>query len=241
MSEQPAVAYRNVSFALGSGLQVFSDLNLDVPAGQRYVLMGTSRSGSSFFARLALGLYRPDRGSIRVLGRPVSRLPLQELHELRQRLGFVFRDARLISNLSAEGNISLPLNYHRTIPADVARGRVVELLELLSLGPVAGLRPVDLTPEQRMRVAFGRSVAMAPEVLFYDDPLVGFPSDVADRLLDTIERVRVWVSRQLDHERPPTMLVAVSESIHYEGFADRFGTFRDGKVYFEDRQRYLRF
>lgn len=240
MATAPAVVFQNVSFALDSGLQIFSNLNLEVPAGQRCILAGTSRSGSSFFGRLALGLFRPDRGIVRVLGVDVSHLPLSELQLFRQRTGFVFRDARLISNMTLERNIALPLTYHRTLPPEEMHRRVEELIDMFELGPMHDMRPELLTPEQRMLGAFARSAVMAPAVLFYDDPLAGFPPDASARLLTAMRQVREWIAENGTTGKPPTMLVAVSEPGPYLGFADRFGTFRDGKVFF-DRQQYMNF
>ena len=238
MADQPVISFQNVFFALESGLQVFSGLNLDLAAGERCILSGTSRSGSSFFARLALGLFRPFRGTVRVMGVDVSHIHLHDLQEIRQHIGFVFRDSRLISNMGVERNIPLPLNYHRKLPPDVVRKRVNSLLDLFGLDPVQDIRPVGLSPEQRMLSALARSAVMTPEVLFFDDPLTGFPPDVSLRLLTAMKRLREWIVFHREDDQPPAMLIPVSEPGPYEGFADRFGTFQDGRVSF-GKQEFL--
>ncbi len=232
MDIRPAIVFQNVSFALGTGFRVFSNLSMEIPTGQRCVLFGASGSGISFFARLGLGLYRPSRGTIQVLGVDVSHLPLHELHLFRQRTGFLFRDARLIGNMSVERNIALPLNYHRTLRAETAHSRTEELLSLFGLESVREERPIGLTAEQRMFTALARSVAMVPEVLFFDDPLIGFSPDLSRRLLVGIDRLWEWIGRQRKEEEPPTLLVTVSHPAPFVGFADRFGVFREGKVAF---------
>jgi len=78
MHTPPAIAFRSVSFSLGTGLQIFSGLNLEIPAGQRWVLAGTSGSGTSFFARLALGLDRSVEDAEDALGR--GERPLHHVH-----------------------------------------------------------------------------------------------------------------------------------------------------------------
>ena len=230
MDTPPAIAFRDVSFSLGTGLRIFSGLNLEVPAGQRWVLAGTSGVGTSFFARLALGLFRPSRGRIEVLGVDVSHCPTHELPRIRQRVGFVFRDARLISNLSVERNIALPLNYHRSLRPEAVHGRVEGLLDLLGLEPVRHLRPVGLSAEQRMLTALARAAVMAPEAVFCDDPLAGFSPDVSRRLLDALGRVCEWALQTRGEGGPSTVLVTASDPGPYIGFADRFGVVQDGRV-----------
>ena len=229
----PAIEFRNVTFLLEDRLPVFEDLDLTVEAGERCVLLGASGTGTSFFGRMALGLFRPRSGSVRVLGVEIATAPLADLMELRQRSGFVFRDGRLIGNLDVEHNIALPLNYHRALPPNRVHARVASLMDFMALTPLRGLRPAALSSEQRMRVALARSAALAPEVLYYDNLLVGFSEDAAIGLLDDVGRLLTWVSENREDGRRPTLVLVATERRGVDGFADRIGIFMNGQVVME--------
>ena len=234
MDGRPAVAFENVHFSLGPDFPVFSDLSLVVPEGERCVISGTSGTGFSFLARLAVGLCRPSRGHVRVLGFDVSHSSPRELHGFRQRIGVVFREGRLIGNMTAERNIALPLNYHQILPAEEARRRVDDLVGFLGLNAVRDRRPYVMAAHERIRTALARSAVMLPEVLFFDDPLAGFSRDICQPLLKDVDRVCGWVRHHRRSVQPPIVVIAASDPEPYAGFAQRFGVMRDGQVHFDE-------
>jgi ABC-type sulfate/molybdate transport systems ATPase subunit len=149
---------------------------------------------------------------------------------LRRRVGFVIRDSRLISNLDVEHNIALPLNYHRLLPAEKVRDRVEHLMEILEIGHLRGARPASLSSEERMRTAIGRSMAVAPEVLLYDNPLAGYSGDIAKQLVVSLAELMDWTASVRPDGRHPTFLCAVTEAQGFALFADRIGRLEQGHV-----------
>jgi len=166
-----AVALRHVSRAYRSGthtVRALDRVSVDFERGTWTAVMGPSGSGKSTLLHCAAGLERADEGSILLGDTDISAATEQELTLLRrQRVGFVFQNFNLISALTAEQNVSLPLRLAHAGP-DPARVR--EALTAVGLADRLHHRPRELSGGQQQRVAIARALATRPEVLFADEP-----------------------------------------------------------------------
>ena len=231
-----AIEFEGIHFEIGVG-RGFEGLSLSVEEGQCCLISEMPRMGSRALCRLALGLVRPDRGTVRVLGVDVSHGDISVLHNLRMRAGFVYRGGSgLISNLSVERNIALPLNYHRTLKPRAVQRRSQELIELLDLGEVKDTRPIGLSPPQRVQTALARSAVMAPEILLCDDPLSGLPANISHRVKSSLGRVRDWIASTREDRRQPSLLIGATDRGPYSGVPDISATYVDGGVTFEEQE-----
>ena len=107
----PAVQVKSLSKSFGKQV-VLKAINLEVAQGETLSVLGRSGTGKSVLLKLIIGLHKPDSGSIRVNGEEVTKLPLQELNEIRKKVGFLFQQAALYDSLSVEENVAFPLRRH---------------------------------------------------------------------------------------------------------------------------------
>ena len=106
-----AVELQNVHKSFGPQT-VLKGVDLAVGRGETLSVLGRSGTGKSVLLRLIVGLQKPDSGSIRVHGQEITGLPLDELNEVRKKIGFLFQQAALYDSLTVEENVAFPLRRH---------------------------------------------------------------------------------------------------------------------------------
>lgn len=142
------------SYQLGKPVvPVLHDINLAINEGEFAAIMGPSGSGKSTLMNLIGCLDRPTAGKIIISERDTSLLSDMELARIRgKKIGFVFQTFNLISRLTAQKNVELPMVYQDT-PRVQRANRASELLDMLGLGDRANHKPSELSGGQRQRVA----------------------------------------------------------------------------------------
>ncbi|MER7281472.1 ABC transporter ATP-binding protein [Dactylosporangium sp. NPDC000244] len=153
-------------------------------------VMGPSGSGKSTLLQAAAGLERPTAGRVCVAGTDLATLNETGLTRLRRdRIGFVFQAFNLLSSLTAEQNVALPLRLAGRRPS---RREVRAVLAAVGLEDRARHRPAELSGGQQQRVAIARAVITRPDVLFADEPTGALDSrtgrEVLGLLRSTVER-----------------------------------------------------
>ena len=132
---------------------ILRGLDLVVPVGLNYVLMGRSGTGKSVTLKQVIGILKPDAGSVKVDGAEVTTLERRELQELRKKMGYLFQNGALINWLSVEQNVALPLAENtRTTKAEL-RDRVFEALKVVGMDHAASQFPSDISGGMKLRVA----------------------------------------------------------------------------------------
>jgi phospholipid/cholesterol/gamma-HCH transport system ATP-binding protein len=173
MSAPAKLAWRGVSKRF-EGPPVLDGLDLEASAGRSLVIIGGSGQGKSVTLKLALGLMRPDAGSIQLDGQDIDRLSGRARRRLFSRFGVLFQGAALFDSLKVWENVAFRLINADSVARDVARTRAVEALERVRLGPeVADLYPGELSGGMQKRVGLARAVVATPEIIFFDEPTTG--------------------------------------------------------------------
>ena len=182
------VRFENVGVRYGAGPEVLHDINLHIEPGSFYFLTGASGAGKSSLLKLMYLALLPSRGCIQVFGEDISRTDRRKLPELRRRIGVVFQDFRLLSNLSIFDNVALPL---RIAGDDEKRTRnnVAELLDWVGLGARLNDSPGTLSGGEQQRVAIARAVISKPALLLADEPTGNVDDRIAYRLLRLFEEL----------------------------------------------------
>ncbi len=201
------------------GRLVLDDLDLDIRAGEIFVLMGPSGSGKSVFLRHLIGLEEPDAGEIRVAGEKAMPDPAHPKH----RLAMVFQSGGLLNSLTVEENVGLYLAEHRLKPpAEIARV-VSEKLELVQLSAEdAAKYPAELSGGMRKRVAIARALVVDPQLVLFDEPT----SELDPLVALTIGREIVNLNRRTG----ATVVVVTHDRDLAFGIADRLAFLAEGRI-----------
>lgn len=152
---------------------IFSGLDLDVPRGSVTAVMGPSGTGKTTLLRLITGQLRADRGRVEVAGQDVAALGRRELYRLRRRMGMLFQNGALLTDLDVYENVAFPLREHTHLPERLLRHVVLSKLQAVGLRGAFRLMPAELSGGMARRVALARAIVMDPELLIYDEPFVG--------------------------------------------------------------------
>jgi phospholipid/cholesterol/gamma-HCH transport system ATP-binding protein len=168
----PVVEVRGVRYTAGSRL-IFDGLDLTVRQGSITAVMGPSGTGKTTLLRLLTGQALPDAGTVSVLGQDVGSLRRKDLFGLRRRMGMLFQNGALLTDLNVFENVAFPVREHARLPEPVLRRLVLMKLEAVGLRGAAQLMPQELSGGMARRVALARAIVLDPELLVYDEPFVG--------------------------------------------------------------------
>jgi phospholipid/cholesterol/gamma-HCH transport system ATP-binding protein len=217
----PIVEARNVDYAV-NGRPIFEGLDLDILPGKITAIMGPSGTGKTTLLRLITGQLKPLSGGLRVAGEDMPSIGRRALYELRKRMGMLFQNGALLTDLSVFENVAYPLREHTDLPLRLIRELVLTKLQAVGLRGAAELMPAELSGGMARRVALARAVVMDPEILVYDEPFVG---------LDPISLgVILRLIRQLNDALGITSIL-VSHDVHeIQMVADRVYLLSGGKV-----------
>jgi phospholipid/cholesterol/gamma-HCH transport system ATP-binding protein len=181
MTHDAFIRFRGLHKSFGEK-PVLRGVDLDVPHGRTVVVLGGSGSGKSVLLRHAIGLHRPDAGSVWVDGTDITDLSEEQLIEPRKKVGMLFQAGALFDSMTVLDNVAFALREHTGRSESEIRERVCEVLGLVELEGVEELMPADLSGGMRKRVALARSIALAPRGLLYDEPTTGLDPITANKI-----------------------------------------------------------
>jgi len=175
------------------GRQVVHDnLDLDVWRGEVLGIVGGSGTGKSVLLRTIVGLNKPAKGSIDVLGVDVLNAPDIERREVETRWGVAFQDGALFSSLSVLNNVMAPMREHLDLSPALMKALGELKISMVGLPPLAcGKLPSELSGGMRKRAALARALALDPQIVFLDEPTAGLdPIGAAayDELIGELQR-----------------------------------------------------
>ncbi|HEX8754727.1 MAG TPA: ABC transporter ATP-binding protein [Steroidobacteraceae bacterium] len=171
-ADDAAVDVRDVHYAI-DGRPIFAGLNVRVRRGLITAVMGPSGTGKTTLLRLITGQLFADSGQVLVFGRDIATLSGSEIYATRRRMGMLFQNGALLTDIDVFDNVAFPVREHTDLPESVIRNLVLTKLEAVGLRGAAHLMPAELSGGMARRVALARAIVMDPEVLLYDEPFVG--------------------------------------------------------------------
>lgn len=172
MDSEYAITARDLSFARGTKV-IFNKLNLNIRRGKVTAIMGPSGTGKTTFLSVIGGQLRPDSGEIRIDGINPYELTQTALYQLRHKIGILFQEGGLFTDLNVYENIAFPLRQHTHLSEDMIRDLVLMNLQAVGLRGAATLRIDQLSGGMARRVALARSIVLGPEIMLYDEPFTG--------------------------------------------------------------------
>ena len=215
------VELRDVHYSIANRA-VVSGLTLAIPRGSITAIMGPSGTGKTTLLRLITGQIKPDSGQVLFDGIDVSRLSLNELYALRRRMGMLFQNGALLTDMSVFENVAFPLREHTKLPQSLIRNIVLTKLQAVGLRGAAQLMPAELSGGMARRVALARATATDPDVLIYDEPFTG---------LDPISMgMIIRLVRQMNNALGITSIVVSHDVKELASLADMSFILAGGKV-----------
>jgi len=216
------IEFKDVRKAFG-GKPVLRGMSLAVAKGEVMYIIGTSGVGKSVTIKHLIGLLRIDSGEIWFADQRVDQLPERELVPLRRRIGMVFQSSTLFDSMTLAENVALPLRKHQKLShraaLDEARGRLAQVYMV----EYADRYPAELSDGMRKRAAIARTLALAPEVVLFDEPTTGL-DPVSARRIDRLVR-------ELADKLGVTAIVVSHDPPSIFGVADRVAFLYQGVVH----------
>ncbi len=213
--------------------KVLDGIDLEVARGETVAVLGQSGTGKSVLLKLIIGLQQPDSGSIRIGGQEVTDLEMDELNEIRKKIGFLFQQAALYDSLTVEENVAFPLNRHVRKSPEEQKNRVRELLSSVGMDRDLEKLPAQLSGGMQKRVGLARALALDPEILLFDEPTAGLDPITAREIGELISRLK--------EERKMTAVVVTHDLRGARVFSDRAALLHEGNILaqgtFEDLQK----
>lgn len=215
--------FDNVSceFNLFSALK---GVSFSIAPGESLVIFGTENSGIDGICSVISGLH-DYKGRILIEGKDLCEHDLDEMNRLRRDVVYMQGDYGLISNMTVEENIALPLRYHSKLRSSEIEEKVDGLIDVLHLDYCRDMRPVHLKPSEILKTSYARCIVLDPKLLLVEHPLEG------QCLLNTLTFLKNLKKRCLD---PACSVVIVTyEPMRFVEFSDRFMMFDYGKIVFD--------
>jgi putative ABC transport system ATP-binding protein len=202
-------------------IRALNGVDLAIKKGQFVSIMGPSGSGKSTLLNIIGCIDTPTSGSLRIMGREVSRLKDKDLTAIRLgTIGFIFQQFYLIPTLNALENVELPMREAKMPPAERHK-RAISLLDMVGLADRMRHLPNQLSGGEQQRVAIARALANEPDILLADEPTGEVDSTTSNHILSLLE--------ELNRDRGLTMVV-VSHDPNIANRAPRRLSMLDGKI-----------
>ncbi|MBY8879488.1 ABC transporter ATP-binding protein [Actinacidiphila acidipaludis] len=212
-----AVRLTGISKTYGSFTAVHP-LDLTVPAGSFFALLGASGCGKTTTLRMIAGLEDPSGGSVRLGGRDVTALP-----PYKRPVNTVFQNYALFPHLDIYENVAFGLR-RRGIKS--VKQQVGEMLDLVQLGPLARRRPHQLSGGQQQRVAVARALINKPQVLLLDEPLGALDLKLRRQMQLELKRIQTEVGItfiHVTHDQEEAMTMADTVAVMNAGRVEQMG------------------
>ena len=211
-SQQPDALVELRSVTCGYGDRVILEgIDLVVPRGKVVALMGTSGGGKTTVLRLIGGQLKAMSGQVLFDGQDVGQMQGGSLMAARRRMGMLFQQGALFTDLSVFDNVAFPMREHTDMPESIVRDLVLMKLNAVGLRGARDLRPSEISGGMARRVALARAMALDPELMLYDEPFAGLDPismGVAARLIRDLNDAMGMTSIVVSHDVDETFLIA---------------------------------
>jgi spermidine/putrescine transport system ATP-binding protein len=203
-----------------NGIPAVTGIDLEIPAGQFYSLLGASGCGKTTTLRMIAGFEKPDSGRIELDGRDVAGDPPH-----KRPVNTVFQTYALFPFMTVWDNVAFGLRYLKTSKDDT-RQRVGEALALVRMAEFAKRRPAQLSGGQQQRVALARALVLRPRVLLLDEPLGALDAKLRKQLqleLRAVQREVGITFVYVTHDQEEALTMSDQIAVMAEGRVEQIG------------------
>jgi len=198
------VEIRDLHFRYGDR-PILTGLQMDFPRGKVVAVMGGSGSGKTTILRLIGGQLQPQEGRVEVDGENVPSLATRQLYVLRRKMGMLFQNGALFTDMTVFDNVAFPLREHTDLDETLIRDLVLMKLNAVGLRNAASLKPAEISGGMARRVALARAIALDPALIMYDEPFAGLDpismgvtANLIRRLNDALGSTSILVSHDVN-------------------------------------------
>src|SRR5918996_1242191 len=197
-------------------VRALDGIDLEVAAGEFFVILGPSAAGKTTTLRSIAGLERADRGSITFAGQDITHAPVRG-----RGMSMIFQTFALYPHLSTFDNLAYPLR-EQSVRADQIRNRVGEIAQMLGITHTLGRKPNTLSGGEQQRLASGRRMGRGPNLLLRDEPLTNLDAKLRHDTRAEFKR--------LHRELGMTMVYATPDQLEALTMGERIAVLRDGRI-----------
>lgn len=219
------IRLEGVHKAFGS-LTVFDGIDIAFRHGETAVVLGRSGTGKSVLLKHIIGIMKPDRGRVIVLGHDLAEMSKAELEPLRLHFGMLFQGSALFDSMDVDANVGFALYEHTDRDPEEIRRIVSEKLAMVGLEGIEHMVPEELSGGMKKRVALARAIAMDPHIILFDEPTTGLDPVSADMINDLIIKIH--------DELKATCIMVTHDIASAKKVGDRILMLYEGKIIADD-------
>ena len=221
--------------------KVLKNFSLDLLRGESLVVLGKSGSGKSVLIKCIIGLIRPDRGKITVLGENVLNLNHEALDRVRMKVGFLFQSNALYDSMTVRENLEFPLRRH-TVDLSQAEvnDMVMEALQNVGLGHTVDMMPSELSGGMRKRIALARTLILKPEIILYDEPTTGLDPITSLEIINLMNEIQEKYKTSsiiITHDMKCVQIASDRVAMLIDGICYALGTYEDLSAVTDEKVR----
>ena len=224
MSKTAVIQIKNLVTRFGERT-ILDHIDLDFYQNEVTVILGGSGSGKTTLLKSILGLVTPAEGQISLFGQSFDARDETAINLTLQRIGVLFQNGALLNSISVMDNMTIPLEQHTDLDADLMRRMATVKLGMVGLTHAAHQLPSELSGGMRKRAALARAIALDPELLFCDEPSAGLDPITSAALDELILTLRKQLKMSI--------VVVTHELASIHRIADRVVFLSKGKILFQ--------
>lgn len=182
------IQFQHVTKSYPGHEAAITDISLTIGAGEFVFLIGPSGAGKTTLLKLLRRDTLPTSGSVRVDDWDLTKLPKKNIYKLRQKVGMVFQDFKLLTERTVFENVAIGLEILGKKRAEINRG-VTDVLDLVGLAKKRNLFPMQLSAGEMQRTSIARAIVAGPKVLLADEPTGNLDPETSWEILDILTEI----------------------------------------------------